>query len=242
MYNNRENKDQSVTQHAVKNSANNRLSNQAVGLESVGHRKLAQLVDNSKQVAQSKAFQAMANNSAQVNDTIQLQAKVSGSISPFESKSTIQPKTDEEKSTKQQRVARARATINHIAPNFNNNMAGHLFDGRPANGGNVDQNNPEGLHCYRDGQLPDININNTNGSTSKIHTINWDWNGNNPKNSTMFPDWLSEDNVKALIGLKYPALVNGGLPDPAYPNSTRTYIKRGYEFDFSRHGDTVYPD
>jgi hypothetical protein len=230
---NSENKSQAAAHSSLEKKKNN---SSAVSLSQYqpGETSLQELANNSPQVKQLKVIQQMANNGARA-----YHAAASTS-----SQDAVQmAKSAEERSDKQQRVARAKNTIAAVAPNFDADMAGHLFDGAPADGGDVDEDEPGGLHCYKNGALPGgINSRHVSGSKNGIHTINWDWNGSNPKNSTMFPSWLSEENAKTLIGLRYPDLVNGGLPDPAYPEATRTYITRGMAIAFSKHGDTVYPD
>jgi hypothetical protein len=154
-------------------------------------------------------------------------------------------KTDEERSEKQSRVARAQRTIALLGNNLNANLDGHVFEALPAEGGEADKSNPGGLHAYTDGALPGgITGTVVAGSPTKVHTLRWNWNGNAAqKLSTMFPNWMPREHVRTLIQLKYKETSAVSPPEetPLYPDLTRTHILRGMDITLAKAGSTVYP-
>jgi hypothetical protein len=199
-----------------------------------------QFQDRRATALQQAQLQGMVDSSKTVQRLMDFQSRVAH----LQAHPVVQLKNEEERARAQQKAAHARNTIAAVAPNFNANIAGHIFEGKPAAGGNADPDNPEGLHGYTGGALPAGVVTVARvGNQNKKHTLTWNWGAGKPnKVSTMFPANIPADRLKTLIGLKYPAWVGGGLPDPAYPDETRSFILGGRALPFTKHGDTVYPD
>ncbi|WP_223112529.1 DUF4157 domain-containing protein [Pseudomonas syringae] len=150
----------------------------------------------------------------------------------------------------QKRAFHATRTISVLAAGFDAAKAHHLFDGVPMAGGTPGTAPPTGLHGYRNGALPgNITEINKVGNRNKRHQISWKWTNpvgaanSGTKSSTMFPAFITENRLKALIALAHPDWAGVQLPAAAYPSETRDYIMLGApEIRFNTHGDTVYPD
>ena len=153
-------------------------------------------------------------------------------------------KTEEQRSEKHRRVARAKQTIQLLGNNLKPNLDGHLFNARPANGGEPDPDAPTGLHAYTNQALPDgIHQVGIRGSENSVHQLTWRWeDSTQTKVSTMFPRWMPPQHVRTLIALRYPDTRANNIGQNAiYPDYTRTYILHGLEIQLAKSGDTVYP-
>ena len=205
----------------------------------------AYMVDNRPLTVAQRQMQARPPQPAGL---VQLQAQPASSQPPV-----VQlAKSVAERSAKNKRIVFAKRTIRLIAPKFKAEMSTHLFTAEGTNAA------PSGLHGYTDGKLPnDVQVSSIKGSPADKHKITWS-KGAGPsfgkKESSMFPKWMPKDNLKTLIGLQYPELAPGALPEPAKDDleavkehtalktAAKNYVSMGHVIPFTKHGDTVYPD
>jgi len=154
-----------------------------------------------------------------------------------------QKKTEKERGDKSKRLAHATNLIPQIAAIFKPQLATHIF------GGEFNDGSPKGLHAYRNGSLSNNVHDKQNvqviGNKNKVHEIRWTHiadtaNPKTPKNSTMFPQWMPENHVKTLIGLRYADTLTNDF-NTYHGESLKTYILHGLEINIQKAGDTVYP-
>lgn len=159
-------------------------------------------------------------------------------------------KTEEERSSKQRRVANARLAISTLSGKIKDNLRDHIFDAKPIKGGNVAPANPQGLHAYKNGRLPGfVQVQSTTGSPGRVHEITWRHaQGTTEKKSTMFPNWMPADHVKTLIAVRYAddtSVVKEKIDlgaEGIRPEDVKKYISRGQDIKLGKSGDTVYPE
>jgi hypothetical protein len=170
-------------------------------------------------------------------------------------------KSEEQRGRHQRRTTMGAAAVQQLAALVKRELKAHIFQGAPMTG-QVDRQRPQGLHAYTTHQLPTTveTVGPPIGNTTKVHIVNWRYAGErtNPKSSTMFPQWMSADEVSALIALDYPGTMTQRVGVEALPvNSTknvttgetrpitkediREHIVRGADISLEKSGDTVYP-
>lgn len=169
-------------------------------------------------------------------------------------------KSEEQRGRHQRRTTMGAAAVQQLAALVKRELKAHIFQGAPMTG-QVDRRRPQGLHAYTNHLLPTgIEEVRTTGNTTKVHVLEWCYAGErtNSKSSTMFPQWMSEDEVSALIALDYPGTMTRRVGVDALPVNTsknvtsgetrqitkediREHIVRGADISLEKSGDTVYP-
>ncbi len=158
-------------------------------------------------------------------------------------------KNNQQRAEKQRRVATSRAAIDVLKTKVKTSVKDHVFDCTPLNGGDVNPQDPKGLHAYDDGNLPNfVNVVGTTGSTGRVHSITWRHNqGATNKASTMFPIWMPADHVLALLALGFnqDTVVVTEKLDMAKlgisASSVKQHIQRGQDIKLGKSGETIYP-
>lgn len=161
----------------------------------------------------------------------------------------VQRKKDEQaRGEKHRRVAKSREVVDQLSGNIQDDLNKHIYDAKPF-GKAIDQNDPQGLHAYKNDALPkDVEVVGTKGSTGKVHEITWKYkNKQKTKASTMFPTWMPPEHVNTLIALKYPEdtkvvkekvkLVELAIAK----EKVIEHISHGQKIELGKSGDTVYP-
>lgn len=204
----------------------------------------------------NQAIQRLLDRSATTDDR---GAEAVESAASDSGTATIQrKKTPEERAEKHRRIAKSSDAITTLDGKLDAGFRGHLFDAKPVSGGAPDPKSPTGLHAYRGGGLPGfVQVTATQGSVGQVHGITWqdrNWKPAKPtdtaptKASTMFPSWMPESHVAALIALKYPGdtkilsekvdLLTLGVG----PEEIQTHILHGQSIKLTKKGETVYPE
>jgi hypothetical protein len=159
-------------------------------------------------------------------------------------------KTVEERAAKHRGRYAASTAIEELSGKLKSKLVKHIFDAWKSDGTEPAENAaPTGLHAYKAGNLPEkVTQVGVTGSTGQVHVLTWRWGTNaTPKQSTMFPIWMSEDKVKTLIALKYSqdSDVMATTVDLAAKGITASTVKKsiqqGQDIRIGKSGDTVYP-
>lgn len=116
-------------------------------------------------------------------------------------------------------------------------MYKHIFEGERSG------DTPKGLHAYQNGsKLSNIaKVIKTIGNDNKVHKLKWQLTtASKPveKESTMFPKWMPESHVKALIVINKPNLIEEKIERT---EELKQHILHGLEIELAVKGNTAYP-
>ncbi len=152
-------------------------------------------------------------------------------------------KSEEARGEKHRRIEMANKAIPFLQSKVSSKLQDHLFDAKPITNKPINKDDPTGLHAYRDGKLPGgVEIVETQGSTGKVHGIKWRWNGSaKEKKSTMFPDWMPDKHVNALIALQDGSVGAELSKMDVVSEKVKTHILHGQDITIKSSGETTYP-